>query len=218
MIILQGLQRESQFQTSLFQFLERQVLLLHLLDLRLQVVGTDALRQSHITLISVVAHPVVAPVKRDLRDGRHRHHHFDAVQLRVQGDVLVDTSDGQGPAASLVVVHLLPQDVATQLLRYRLRNQTVVHPTERLLGIASHDTEGKHVEETTVHKGIVHTNALVVVRHQRHTPCNSRVACGSLHLRTVTVKGRSDGPCRLWIVFKLALADDVLADDVGAMA
>ena len=79
MVIAQRSYEETEVHTSLLQLFLRQVFALHLLYLRLQVVRADALSQTDVAHIAVVAHPVVATVVYNLRNGRHRHHHLHAM-------------------------------------------------------------------------------------------------------------------------------------------
>ena len=116
MIVDERLQGEAQIHTCLLQPLQGQVLLPHLLHLRFQVVGRDALRQTDITLIAIIAHPVVAAIPHNLGNRRHCHHHLHPMKFGVEGNVLIDAANGEFPSTALVVIDLLPYDITTQFL------------------------------------------------------------------------------------------------------
>ena len=110
-IIHKRLYGEAQVHPSLFQFVQRQVVVLHLFYLRLQVVWCDAFCQTHVTFVTIIAYPVIASVKHDSSNGWHTDHHLHTVQFGVQGNVLIDTANGQRPATTYIVVNFFPHKV-----------------------------------------------------------------------------------------------------------
>ena len=95
MIVGQWAQRVVEIHTGLLQFVGRQVIMAHLLYLRFQVVGGDALGQAHIAEVAVVTHPVVAAIPGYLGQCGHRYQHLQVVQAAVQRDILVDTANSK---------------------------------------------------------------------------------------------------------------------------
>ena len=111
MVVAQRTDREPEVNTGFPQLFLRQVFALHLLYLGLQVVGSGALSQSDVGLIAVIAHPVVAPVIHQFCNRGHRHHHLQTMQLRVQGNILINAAHGQCPATPLVIKDLFADNL-----------------------------------------------------------------------------------------------------------
>ena len=192
MIVGQRAQRVVEIHTSLLQFVGRQVIMAHLIYLRFQVVGGNALSQSHIAKVAVVTHPIVATIPGYLGQCRHRYQHLQVVQSGIQGDILVDTANSECQIATLIIIHLLTNHVATQFLGYRLRNHAVVRLTERFLWITCQNTVGKHIEETTIGKEEIGTYALIVFGNQWQVPTKACIAGSGLNLRAVALQAVSD--------------------------